>query len=179
MKYLVLIISLLFLNTFTFSQSNSLLVHLSSEEEVFYVNESLVLSIKLTNPSKTSIYIPDTFNVSSNICSNGLEEFISGGNIIFNLQPISDFCSLFIEDQTIVPIDNFIELKPNYSYTFKYDFGKHINKVNYLDCDTLGIKLNEKYTIRTEYIYYNNLVRNDKVFYSGKAESNVLELEIR
>lgn len=180
MKYLLLVLSLISLNIIAYSQSNKLTVELKSNRDIFYENENLVLNVKLSNPNLISLYIPDTFNVSSNICANGLENVVTGGNIFFNLQPISNWCSLVIEDMVLVENEKYFEIKPNSSRTFSYDFGKHINEIFPPACDTLGIKLNVKYSIQAEYTAYSDtLFQCDKDLFIGTAKSNVIKLEIR
>ena len=181
MKYLLLVLSFIVLNNFTFGQSNTLIVELKSDREVFYESENLVLSVKLTNPNLISLYIPDTFNVSSNICANGLEHVVYGANIFFNLQPVSNWCTVVIEDMLTFEANKFIELKPNSSRTFTYNFGKHLNEILKVDCDTLGIKFNKEYSIQAEYYFGDYVVHEDKdkVIYSGAAKSNLIKLEIR
>ncbi len=180
MKYLLLVLSFISLNIITYGQSNKLTVELISNKDVFYENENLVLNVKLSNPNLISLYIPDTFNVSSNICANGLENVVTGGNIYFILQPISNWCSLVIEDLILVETEKYIEIKPNSSCVFSYDFGKHINEMFPPACDTLGIKLNTIHSIQAEYTAHSDTVNESDIdLFIGTVKSNVIKLEIR
>jgi len=180
MKNLIIGINLIFLNFLAYSQSSTLIVELLTEKDTFYLNENLILNVRLSNPNSTNIFIPDTFNVSSNICPNGLEENTTGGNIFFNLQPISKWCQITIEELVLIESMKFIELKTNSSKTFSYDFGKHINKLLLIDCDSLGIKTDKKYTIGIEYSFYDTREKysREKNIFTGKVKSNLIEIEI-
>jgi len=101
---------------------------------------------------------------------------VSGFNIHFDILPLKDFSSTFIEDLVVYKPKDFKKISPNETMVIKYDFGKHINVINSAsDNNPRTIEPNKTYSIAATLIS-NVIDESGKKSFVGKIISNKIQI---
>lgn len=162
-------------NTLDFS-NNILDFSIQTDSDSIKLGNPLIININIKNISNKEIYLPNEFNFTSNLLPNGQSKNISGLNINFNIEPVNNFQSIFIEDLVYHKTQNFRLIKPNETWIVKYDLHYDIGLINSLpDSNPPAIMVNNYYSIEST---LTNSEKNiaDKTIVIGKIISNKIKI---
>jgi hypothetical protein len=163
-------------------EHSTLVLELVIEKDTFLNSEPILLTARVQNKSQSTIYVPKSFVVTSNLLPNGESGTISGGGLIkFQVQPISPWLQLHIENTSLVEPVKFIKLKPNQTYDFKYDLGRHFKTMNQLgsEDDSLQIRTQKSYLIQATYENIWEYKKQPSQTFKGKIQSNQLSIFLK
>ena len=154
-------------------------IRIKTTKDTFSISEPINIQVTVINNSAKSIFLPADFYVTSNLLPNGLENPISGFNLNFEIEPVSNWTAVHIENTSLILPRDFLKIRPKKSRTFTYDIGKHIRYINKrLTTDSLRISTNLTYTISTQLNNSWKDKKHEEKSLIGKYESGVLNLYI-
>ncbi len=151
--------------------AQSLVLVVSSEQDTFFLGHRMTVNAKLTNTSSNSISIPIHYTMTSNLFPNGTyaDSVFQGGSFYLQMDSLSRFSSITIENLLYKKENQFLEIKPRSSINFKLDVGSHLNSFNQeIDRDSLKIKKGNYYLL--QFIY--SFTSKEANIFNGKVISN-------
>ena len=178
MRVFLIILFLVCFKIELFSQTSVLTMKILTKGDTLELGETFDLTIRLQNIGTSDLFIPDSISVSSSLFPNGIKQHVTGGLIKIDVEKLSGFSGIFIEDIVITP-STFIELKPNECKEFTYDFGNEIiQHVRQIDSD-LTIKRDMNYDLKIS--YSNSTIYNlkPKSTFIGTIKSEVVKLYVK
>lgn len=151
-------------------ENKQLELKLKVSKDTFDISEKLILSVSLKNISRKILYIPDTFSVTSNFYPQGIDATKwNGANIHFEVQPISSWAGIYVENMYVIDVKKFIKLYPLQEIVLQYNIREHLARF-YGENEKAYLQSNKKYTIKC-YYFYNGKKYKSKMFF-GKTNSD-------
>ena len=160
MKYLLLfIMNILTLNASAQSREAGspietiIKIELVKESDTLYSDRPYQLYLKIKNISKKAIYIPKEVDLISNLYPNGEDIIWDGGIADLNIDPMSAWAAIHVENTIESEPQKFIKIKPNASVKLPLvDLSSHIQRFNEsIDSEDLKIKSDTVYKLQVSY----------------------------
>ncbi len=175
MTRIVIIFLLLFIGQNSFGQLIDLNIY--SKSDTVKLSNQLLIEIEIKNISEGPVYIPHDFFVTSNILPNGLENNVRGFYVHFDIEPVSSWATIHIENTARSNYNEFIKLKPKGTKTFSYDLNRHIKyHHDRLSTDSLKVPLNTKLTISAQFFNNREKPKREDKTATKKTLSNDLNI---
>ena len=179
---LILCVSLFGIATIQNPKSaEEVVVRLSAEQDTFLYPGPIQLKIAVINKSKDVVYIPKVFSLTSNLYPNGVNNREdNGARINFEIQPVSKWQVMHIENlSSSQPLD-FIKLRSSARKDFIIDIEPHLKQFIQTDLsDTVGIALNKVYQVKVKYQNLWRYQRKPEQTFIGEEISNQVTIYLK
>ena len=160
-------------------KNDNLSLTISAVADTFILGDKMFLEAKIINNSKKPVIIPKNYSLTSNLYPNGNsnDRLFKGGLFKLQIDTVSQWTAIHIEEMFITKETEFITLKPDSSTRFKIDVGDHINSYNQeTSNDSLKIKSGSFYTLQLTYSSGIDNIQNE---FKGHLVSNKVRMVIR